>query len=204
VALHLTMNLRTFDRVEAGLLITYAADQFSKATTDRTAIVFTEGGRTVYQGWAHRERNEKAMACPRKWLVTIRVTPEAGCWPVDNVSRHHKTFRTEAEAEAARRRYEAMGWECEPGLAYGARSTNGGPWTSRVGLYVHHPYGGVTSPRIVLNDWREALVALTAHELQHIDQFRRGRPASEVECERASARVLAAYREDQERDIAAD
>jgi hypothetical protein len=41
-----------------------------------------------------------------------------------------------------------------------------------------------------LSCWREGLVAIAAHEAKHIEQYRHGRPLSEVECERFEAEVL--------------
>lgn len=58
-----------------------------------------------------------------------------------------------------------------------------------------HPYGGKRSPFIEVNDWREALVAVAAHEARHIYQFQHGKPKSEVDAERFAAKRLAAYRE---------
>lgn len=57
-----------------------------------------------------------------------------------------------------------------------------------------HPYGGLSSPRIDYADWREAMVAVTAHELRHTLQFATGARASEVDCERWALAVLEQYR----------
>ena len=58
-----------------------------------------------------------------------------------------------------------------------------------------HPYGGKSSPLIVCDDWREWLVALAAHEFNHIHQYQQDLPRSEVECEKAALAALTAYRE---------
>ncbi len=50
------------------------------------------------------------------------------------------------------------------------------------------------SPAIELSCWEEGLVVVAAHEANHIDQYRRGLPCSEVACERFDARVLGRYR----------
>jgi hypothetical protein len=47
-----------------------------------------------------------------------------------------------------------------------------------------------TAPSITVGDWRQALVALAAHEARHVHQFRNGLPRSEVDAERWSKRVL--------------
>jgi hypothetical protein len=57
-----------------------------------------------------------------------------------------------------------------------------------------HPYGGKSSPLIVMNTWQEGLLALAAHEFHHIWQFQNKRPKSEVECEKVAAAALKAYR----------
>jgi hypothetical protein len=57
-----------------------------------------------------------------------------------------------------------------------------------------HPYGGKTSPLIEMQNWREALVAVAAHEFCHIHQFQNKLPRSEIQCEKAAAKRLDAYR----------
>lgn len=57
------------------------------------------------------------------------------------------------------------------------------------------PYGGVTSPPIYMENWMEALVAISAHEAKHIYQFRHGKCLSEVKAERHAAKRLEAYRD---------
>ncbi len=51
-----------------------------------------------------------------------------------------------------------------------------------------------TAPWITVEDWRERLVALAAHEACHVRQFREGLRRSEVEAERWALRVLDAWR----------
>lgn len=64
-----------------------------------------------------------------------------------------------------------------------------------VGIPFRHPYGGIRSPFIEVRDWREALVAIAAHEGRHVQQFQRSRPRSEVDAERFAAKRLEAFRE---------
>jgi hypothetical protein len=61
-----------------------------------------------------------------------------------------------------------------------------------------HAYGGKRSPLIEYRDWREALVAVAAHEARHIQQFQRNRPRSEVDAERFAAKALDHYRKSQD------
>ena len=58
-----------------------------------------------------------------------------------------------------------------------------------------HGYGGMGSPIVSMADWREALVAVAAHEARHIWQFQHEASRSEVEAERYSAGRLALWRE---------
>lgn len=57
-----------------------------------------------------------------------------------------------------------------------------------------HPYGGKRSPLIEMQDWREALVAVAAHEARHHYQMSHRKPMSEVDAEKHAAKVLARYR----------
>jgi len=57
-----------------------------------------------------------------------------------------------------------------------------------------HGYGGVRSPVVEFRDWREALVAVSAHEARHIWQYQVGARRSEVDAELHAAARLAAYR----------
>jgi hypothetical protein len=50
------------------------------------------------------------------------------------------------------------------------------------------------SPDITVGCWREALVAMAAHEAKHVEQFRARAPRSEVVCERFEAWMLDRYR----------
>lgn len=65
----------------------------------------------------------------------------------------------------------------------------------QVGMISRHPYGGKRSPLIMYNNWREALVGVSAHEARHVYQFRTGKRVSEVDCERFALKRLEAYRE---------
>lgn len=57
-----------------------------------------------------------------------------------------------------------------------------------------HGYGGKRSPIITMNDWREALVAVAAHEARHVWQFEHEAPGSEIDAERFAAARLDEYR----------
>jgi hypothetical protein len=57
-----------------------------------------------------------------------------------------------------------------------------------------HGYGGKHSPVLEFHDWREALVAVAAHEARHIWQYQTDAPRSEVDAEQAAGRRLAEFR----------
>ncbi len=61
-------------------------------------------------------------------------------------------------------------------------------------------YSGLrTAPWITVQDWRERLVALAAHEAYHIHQFRHGIRRSEVQAERWALQRLGEWRIEQDR-----
>ena len=57
-----------------------------------------------------------------------------------------------------------------------------------------HGYGGKRSPVLTFESWREALVAVAAHEGRHIWQYQTDAPRSEVDAEQAAGRRLDAFR----------
>jgi len=57
-----------------------------------------------------------------------------------------------------------------------------------------HGYGGVRSPIVEFHDWREALVAVSAHEARHIWQYQTEARRSEVDAELHAAARLALFR----------
>ena len=57
-----------------------------------------------------------------------------------------------------------------------------------------HGYGGKRSPGLTFESWREALVAVAAHEGRHIWQYQTDAPRSEVDAEQAAGRRLDAFR----------
>ncbi len=57
-----------------------------------------------------------------------------------------------------------------------------------------HGYGGKRSPVLVFHDWREALVAVAAHEARHVWQYQHARTRSEVDAEQRAGHSLEQYR----------
>lgn len=57
-----------------------------------------------------------------------------------------------------------------------------------------HGYGGLGSPLLEFHDWREALVAVAAHEARHVWQYQHDARRSEVDAERYAGERLRAFR----------
>jgi hypothetical protein len=55
-------------------------------------------------------------------------------------------------------------------------------------------YGGKKSPFILMDDWRQAVIAVAAHEGWHIMQFRMKWPAAEWQCEVGAHMALMRWR----------
>jgi hypothetical protein len=51
------------------------------------------------------------------------------------------------------------------------------------------------APKYTVNNWKEAIVSLTAHELYHIKQRRTRKRASEIKAEAWAMKKLKEYRE---------
>ncbi len=113
-------------------------------------------------------------------LVTIGIGGPA-LFPCDNVQTKVKWVELHPEREPA------FGFVREYRDAAGATH-----YERKV--VERHGYGGKTAPVLVFHDWREALVAVAAHESRHIFQYQFDRPRSEVEAERFAEFRLTQYR----------
>lgn len=51
-----------------------------------------------------------------------------------------------------------------------------------------------TAPEFEMKSWKEAMVAVVAHEARHIQQFQRGWRRSEIDAERYAVKRLEVYR----------
>ena len=87
-------------------------------------------------------------------------------------------------------------WRAHPGVRYLVRLDLPSVFRNR-GYPLTYRYRGLrTAPWITVQDWRERLVALAAHEAYHTHQFRHAMRRSEVQAERWAAGVLASWRAD--------
>lgn len=122
-----------------------------------------------------------------RYLVVLRLGPDAS-FPNGNVHDRWRWSRW-APIEVPRPRDWTADW-----FAQIRRNRLGRVSAVRWGRVVRGPYGGRGAPIFSVADWREALVAVAAHEIRHIEQFRYDWPHSEVDAERASADALARWR----------
>jgi hypothetical protein len=114
-----------------------------------------------------------------KWLVTLGLGAP-GLFPVDNMvqTARWSPVRGEPGPDDVLRRVP--------------RGRRRGQLQRRV--VSTHAYGGKRSPHLILATWREALVAVAAHEGRHVWQFQSSAPRSEVDTERWAEERLAAFR----------
>jgi hypothetical protein len=124
-------------------------------------------------------------------LVTLKLGPESA-FPSTNV--HSKWVKVDADTPGAERFFKTTGGKLY--LPGGARSEEGvnGHHGWFIMVKQDHAYGGKGSPVMEYRDWREWLVALAAHEFNHIYQFQNKLPGSEVACEKRAASALERYR----------
>lgn len=132
--------------------------------------------------------------------VTVRVTGTAKPYAGRCYGRHYIVIRVGRPKQfpTDNMTYSRRWHVVPPGEE---RPSDARVWSPKHGYQVkrceiiRHPYGGKTSPLIVVNDWRECIVVVAAHEARHIQQFQRDLPKSEVDCERFALKALIRYRE---------
>lgn len=122
-----------------------------------------------------------------RYLIVLRLGPDTS-FPNGNV---HDRWRWTAWAEpdAPRPRGWTSAWFGQVRRNRLKRIT-----AVRWGRVVRGPYGGRGSPEFTVVDWREALVAVAAHEIRHIEQFRYDLRHSEVDAEKAALVALTRWR----------
>lgn len=137
-------------------------------------------------------------------LVVLRIPPPAR-YPVNNLITKQRwlpwgTTRAEAEATAERLLGDLLFETWYPPAMLRSRihlipaELRNDSEVTRYGLLLAQPYGGRGSPLIEVNDWREMIVYIAAHEARHIHQFRHKKRLSEVDCERFAAKALDRFR----------
>lgn len=164
----------------------------ANAPSERIAVHVKNCRNGAYAGMAYRAVPRMSNAATRASadrLVTLRVgAPER--FPADNVVTvrrwRYEPWMTLDELRA--RNYPLT-------FARTCRYVDGvEQWRAAELIVERRPYGGKSAPEYTVCDWREALVAVAAHEGRHLYQYQRNKPASEVDAERAAARALDVYR----------
>ena len=161
---------------------------FATAHVDTTGVVFiVKNSKFAFAGMAY-------MGVPNispfkrdpsnKYLVTVRIGDE----------KHYP--RTNMVVKRVWKKATREEFLAEPSVHRHRVTARGKDVYERCEIQ-RHPYGGVSSPLIEMNDWKEALIAVAAHEARHIHQFRNRLPASEIDCERFAAETIQRYREAQ-------
>jgi hypothetical protein len=159
---------------------------FATSGVDTTGVVFNvKNSKHPYAGRAYKgvpAISPFSRDPANKYLVVLRIGKNEW-FPQDNiVTKTRWSPITEDEYYAANTNVSKT-------------YTKDGRTIYKRAITVTHAYGGVHSPVIRVNDWKEALVALAAHEARHIHQFRYSLPLSEVDCEKFAYRALSRYRE---------
>lgn len=191
---------------EAKRLIDLAVKGLSREAVDNTDVILRDGRHSI-KGWAadpSRMRIPHHAADRRtardRYLICLWIGQSPKLYPANNLRRHVKHFPVgydETQALEAARVFAARSIKngCKGvDIDHGQKISRWGNASSTIRVTYWHPYGGVTAPLIVKADWRESLVSLAAHEMQHVVQFVKRSRLSEVECERVAAKALERYR----------
>ena len=175
--------------------------EFAMAEIDHSQLaVRVKNSRDVYRGRAYDGLpglSTAARVPGLSRLVTIGIGAPSG-FPTTNEVRSARWRKVRVDESLAGVRASEL--RVSPSSSPGKPSTSKGPRSSVAPRLERrevrtHGYGGMGSPIVTMADWREALVAVAAHEARHIWQFQHEAPRSEVEAERYSAGRLALWRE---------
>jgi hypothetical protein len=190
-------HLARIDRDDTRTLISFVTKFYASDVVNNVELRIVDQDGCAGSGAACCELGSKHRESTRRHLVIVRVNAASRYYPENNLVERRRLFpesvtREDAEKRIARLRWKGFDAEIEASTYYPGTKREYTRWAMR---YVA-PYGGISSPVMSVNDWREKFVTLLAHELMHVDQFISGRKLSEVECERAANDVLARYREE--------
>jgi hypothetical protein len=172
-------NTSRYPDAEVALLV-----EFAMADIDHSLLaVHVRNASRAYRGRAYDgipSISSRARDADLERLVTIGIGAPSS-FPCDNVHTRVRWVRvtqlTPTPGEVLRRRRDKQG------RTLVERRTE-----------VQHGYGGLRSPILTFDTWREALVSVAAHEGRHIWQYQAGQPRSEVDAEQAAGRRLAVFK----------
>ena len=183
-----------------------------RGVADAGVVVEVKNTRHGYSGTTYGGVPDHSSIRPTdRQFVVLRIGPDA-TFPVSNIHETSRLIRKVDLPEVQPSEGSAgifsqarsLGLLAElpddPGYSYGFGFPRGGGAIIKVYRVERHPYGGKGSPEIVVNDWREALVAVAAHEARHVWQGQRKRAGkrqqmSEVDAEKHAAKRLTEYRD---------
>lgn len=171
--------------------------EFAMAEIDHSQLaVRVKNTRDVYRGRAYESMPALSAAARVPGLtrlVTIGLGAPSG-FPTTNEVRSARWRKVRVNESLLGVRASELRVSPSPSRAKARPQEKAPPRLERREVRTHG-YGGLGSPIVEMADWREALVAVAAHEARHIWQYQHDAPRSEVEAERYSARRLALWRE---------
>jgi hypothetical protein len=178
----LLRNTSRYPTEKIRTLLSIAADEIDL----RKVEVHVKNSKFAYAGMAYNSIPKIAkVASSSRYLVNLRIgSPDK--FPTDNMRETVRWLVDMPEYDPV----PDQGFvENVLGIEYGT--------ADRVQRIIRNrtPYGGKESPLIELMNWQEGMVALAAHEFNHIHQYQNNLPRSEVRCEKFAASRLAVYRE---------
>lgn len=170
------------DQSEVEELVKFGCGHIS---ADDVAIV-VKNGRGTYRGFAYRGvPSMSPFKGKATYLITLRVGRDKA-FPCSNVIKNYTWVLCNPVKKVTKNHYVAE-----------HKNIRGEVFTKtfmRKKLVSAIPYGGKKSPVITMNDWREALVCIAAHEIWHIHQYRNKLRCVESDCEKYANERLMAYR----------
>ncbi len=178
-------NTSRYPTDEVRELIAFAVDEISLAQV----AIHVKNCRYAYAGRAYNGVpgiSSAAKSGTVQKLITIRIgAPDK--FPVDNMCTTWKYHPWQAPDVLPPAGFTPGRW------GQRVRKARGG-YEVRYLEPRRHPYGGQRAPLITMADWREALVAVAAHEARHIWQYQAKARRSEVDAEHFAALRLEMYR----------
>jgi len=172
-------NTSRYPDAEVALLV-----EFAMCEVDHSRLaVHVRNASRAYRGRAYDgipSISTRARDTDVDRLVTIGIgAPQS--FPCDNVQTRVSWVRVQQSTPT-------------PGEVFRRRRDTSGRVHMERRVVSQHGYGGKRSPVLTFESWREALVAVAAHEGRHIWQYQTDAPRSEVDAEQAAGRRLEAFR----------
>jgi hypothetical protein len=165
-------NTSRYSDEEVRLLLKFAATDM-----DTSYVCVNVKNSAHYYGGRAYPKIPRISNAPKsaKYLVVVRIgKPEMFPWT--NRFTHYKWVDEKPDLEYVKGSFRTRNGKVQRQVAY------------------EQNYGGKKSPLIEYRCWKEALIAVATHELQHIHQFKNKLPTYEWACERKAAERLEQWR----------